>query len=79
MVQQYKLPEAQYFATAFCRRCGSGLPRVSTERNIAVVPAGSLDGDPGIAPAGHIFVESKADWFEIADPLPQFAEMPPRR
>lgn len=79
MVQEYKLPEAQYFATAFCKRCGSGLPRVSTERNIAVVPAGSLDSEPGITPGGHIFVDSRAAWFEIPDGLPQFAEMPPRR
>jgi hypothetical protein len=78
-VTDYPLPEAQYFATAFCSRCGSELPRVSMERNIAVVPAGSLDSDPGLEPAGHIFVGSKAPWFEISDGWPQYAEMPPRR
>ena len=49
------------------------------ERDMAVVPAGSLDSDPGIAPAGHIFVESKAPWFDITGDVPQFATMPPRR
>jgi len=78
-VQDFPLPGAQYFGTAFCRRCGSELPRVSVERNVASVPAGSLDSDPGITPAGHIYVESKAPWFDITDELPQFAEMPPRR
>ena len=78
-VQDFPLPGAQYFGTAFCRRCGSKLPRVSVERNMAVVPAGSLDSDPGIAPAAHIFVGSKAPWFEITDELPRFSEMPPRR
>jgi hypothetical protein len=32
---------------------------------------GTIDGDPGIAPLSHIFVESKAPWFEISDSLPQ--------
>jgi len=36
------------------------------------IPAGTLDDDPGIRPQGHIFVEFKAPWFEITDPLPQF-------
>jgi hypothetical protein len=77
-VQDFQLPSAQYFGTAFCRRCGSEVPRVSFERNMAVVPAGSLDSDPGIAPAGHIFVDSKARWFEITDDIPQYATLPPR-
>jgi len=78
-VQDFALPGAQYFGTAFCRRCGSEVPRVSVERNVAVVPAGSLDGEPGIAPDAHIFVGSKAPWFDIGGSLPQFDAMPPRR
>ena len=78
-VQDYSLPGARFFGTAFCRRCGSGVPRVSVERNVATVPAGSLDSEPGIAPDGHIFVDSRAPWFDIADTLPRFAEMPPPR
>lgn len=77
-VREYRLPAAQYFATAFCARCGSGVPRISTERQVAVVPAGSLDTEPGMGPSGHIYVASKAAWFDIADGLPQFAELPPR-
>jgi len=78
-VQDFALPGAQFFGTAFCQRCGSEVPRVSVERNVVSVPAGSLDSDPGIEPNGHIYVESKAPWFEITGDLPQFAEMPPRR
>jgi hypothetical protein len=78
-VQDYAVPGAQFFGTAFCKQCGSEVPRVSVERNFASVPAGSLDSDPGITPTGHIYVDSKAPWFEITDDLPQFAEMPPRR
>lgn len=76
-VQVYKVPEARFFAVAFCTRCGAETPRISTERGLAVVPAGSLDTDPGIRPTAHIFVGSKASWFPITDDLPQFSEMMP--
>ena len=79
LVQNYKLPDAQYFGTAFCKRCGSAVPRVSFERNVAVVPAGSLDSEPGLAPSAHIYVGSKSPWTDIGDMIPQFEEMPPRR
>ena len=36
-----------------------------------VVPAGSLETDPGDLPQVHIFVGSKAPWFDIADEIPQ--------
>ena len=70
----YKVPEARFFTQVFCRTCGSPMPRIDRERGIAVVPMGSLDDDPGIRPQFHIFVGSKAPWFEIADELPQHAE-----
>jgi hypothetical protein len=44
---------------------------------IVVVPAGSLDSDPGIRPAGHGFAGSRAGGFDITDDLPQFTGMPP--
>jgi hypothetical protein len=72
----YKLPSALRFTQAFCRTCGSSLPFVNRARNIAVIPAGSLDDDPGLRPQAHIFVGSKAPWFDIADNLPQHAEYP---
>lgn len=59
----------------FCRVCGSMAP-VEREQNDSVsVPVGSLDGDPGIRPAAHLFVGSKAPWHEIDDELPQMEEM----
>jgi hypothetical protein len=77
-VRDYHVPGAQFFGVAFCGRCGSAVPRVSTERNVVNVPAGSLDSEPGMAPQAHIFVGSKAPWDRIAGPLPQFTEMPTR-
>jgi hypothetical protein len=38
---------------------------------------GTLDDDPGIRLAFHVFVGSKAPWFEIADESPQFDRLPP--
>jgi hypothetical protein len=29
-----------------------------------------------MGPTAHIFVGSKASWFEITDSLPQYAELP---
>ncbi len=70
----YKVPEAQFFTHAFCRSCGSSMPRKSAERGITIVPLGAMDDDPGIRPGSHIFVGSKAAWDVITDDLPQFAE-----
>ena len=79
LVRDYKLPEAQFFGTAFCSRCGGAVPRVALERNFVLMPAGPLDDDPGIRVQAHIFVESRADWDPITDDVEQHAGMPPRR
>jgi hypothetical protein len=77
LLAEYKVPEARFFTHVFCRDCGSSLPRIDRSRDLAVVPMGSLDDDPGIRPSMHIFVGSKAPWYEIPDDLPQHAEYPP--
>jgi hypothetical protein len=77
LVIQYKVPEAQRFTTAFCTRCGGKAPSVQRARGAVVVPAGALDTDPLMRPQAHIFVASKASWFEITDAYPQYAELPP--
>jgi hypothetical protein len=38
---------------------------------------GILDDDPGNRPVFHIFVGSKAPWYEITDELPQYEAFPP--
>ncbi|HEX5420830.1 MAG TPA: GFA family protein [Gammaproteobacteria bacterium] len=77
LVTDYKVPEAQRFAVAFCTRCGGKAPRIARERNAVVVPAGTLDTNPGVQPQAHIYVDSKAPWFDIMDGLPQYSEMAP--
>lgn len=62
----------------FCRRCGSTLQFVSEKRpDTLSVALGTLDDDPGVETSAHIFVGSKAPWFEITDGLPQHAVRPP--
>jgi hypothetical protein len=72
----YKLPDARFFTQVFCRTCGSGMPRFDAGRGIAIIPMGSLDDDPGRGADDHIFVASRAPWYEIGDDLPQFEEAP---
>ncbi len=60
----------------FCRTCGSNLPVLEPGAEEVFIPAGTLDDDPGVRPAAHIFVASKAPWVEITDDLPQFDEYP---
>jgi hypothetical protein len=57
-----------------CRSCGSLLFSVVRDGNYVHVAMGSLADAPSIRPTEHIFVGSKAPWFEITDELPQFDE-----
>jgi hypothetical protein len=57
-----------------CAECGSFLFSVVREGGYVHVTMGSLIDEPTIRPRHHIFVGSKAPWFEITDDLPQFDE-----
>ena len=59
------------YRTSFCRRCGSPVPNPDPAATWFEVPAGLLDGDPGLRPDRHILVELNAPWHEISDSLPQ--------
>jgi hypothetical protein len=67
LVRSYRVPEAKFFTNCFCATCGGKVPRVDGSRALAIVPAGSLDHDPGARPQMHIFVASQAPWHEIGD------------
>lgn len=75
-LKHYKLPGAKHFTHTFCKQCGSGMPQLDTNRQIAVTPLGSLDDHPDREPDNNIFVANKADWYEITDTLPQYTETP---
>jgi hypothetical protein len=65
---------------AFCARCGSPIYSKTVKLpGVLRLRLGSFDTPLGREPDCHIFAASKADWYEIRDALPQFAESPPRR
>lgn len=79
MVGRFEYPEAKHFATCFCRNCGSSLPWMSQSGISVVIPAGTLDEDPGIRPTQNIFWKSCAPWREEVSSLPHYDELPPRK
>jgi hypothetical protein len=58
-----------------CRACGALLFSVVRDGAYVHVAMGSLVDAPGIRPTSHIYVGSKAPWFDITDDLPQFEEL----
>jgi hypothetical protein len=68
-------PSSEHGKRSFCRTCGTVAPLFM--QGMVVVPVGTLDGDPAMRVTAHIFVGSKAPWYEITDKLPQHDEYPP--
>ena len=61
----------------FCNRCGSPLlSRFTQNKSIYGLPLGALDDDPLIKPEMHVFVGTKAPWYDITDSLPQHEGRP---
>jgi hypothetical protein len=58
-----------------CATCGSLLYSVVRDGAYVHVALGSLVDEPTIRAGGHIYVGSKAPWFEITDDLPQYEEL----
>ncbi len=77
-VGRYEVPNAKYFATCFCKHCGSSMPWLVQGGKNVVVPAGSLDDDPKIKPMHNIYWQSKACWYENASELTQYDGLPTR-
>lgn len=63
---------------SFCGNCGS--PIISRREGVPQVRVrlGTLDTPLGQGPQAHIYVDSKADWWEIHGDLPRYSEAPPR-
>ena len=75
LIRSYQAPLLEAppaYCTSFCSRCGSPVPNPQPGDERFEVAAGTLDGDPGLQPDKHIYVEFQAPWFEISDELPQF-------
>jgi hypothetical protein len=74
MLQTFKVPSARYFTQVFCKQCGSPMPQLDHEREIAIIPLGSLDDEPSRCADAHIYTRYTASWFTITDDLPRFEE-----
>ncbi len=75
LIATYEAPLVEHpppYSVSFCSRCGSLVPNPDPDAPWFEVPAGLLDGDPGLRPDKHIFVELKAPWHAITDTLPQY-------
>lgn len=59
---------------AFCKICGSPLPR--QENSQVILPAGSLDNNISLEPTAHIFYESRSTWEDRLINLKRFDELP---
>ena len=60
----------------FCRVCRSSMTFKAKrgQEDIVVFALGSLDSDIELRPDAHIYVGSKANWFELNDELPKHIE-----
>jgi len=71
-VKRYDLPSARSFSTTFCTGCGAPLPHHTRSGLEVVVPAGSLEQQPELAPQAHIFFDSRPPWSCLDRELPKF-------
>ena len=60
---------------SFCLRCGSVVPGEGPDGEMDL-PAGCFDDDPVTRSSRHIFVASKAPWYDIPGDLPRYEERP---
>ena len=74
LVACYTPEDTKYFATSFCKQCGSSLPWYSKGGKAVIVPAGTLDEHPDIEPKQNIFCASKAQWYIAPSDLPEYDE-----
>jgi len=75
-VGRYDPADTKYFATCFCKNCGSTLPWLSKSGRVVIIPAGTLDGNPEIEPSQNIYCGSGAEWYVHASMLPENEEGP---
>lgn len=76
---RYEVPEARYFATTFCKKCGSSLPWLTKKGNAVVITAGTLDDDPGEKPVQCLFTASGAPWYINMSEVKHHEELPVKK
>lgn len=74
-VKTFQLPGSRH-SKSFCMECGSALPKSLMGGKLLVVPAGCLNTDVDMNPVAHIFMDSKANWDDHLEEVPQFDQLP---
>ena len=73
LIAEYEMSPGVF--RAFCSSCGSALfVRAAGTPKLLRLRIGTLRGEVDVEPEAHVWVGSKANWFEITDRLPQFDE-----
>ena len=78
-VRRFELSTAKYWSHCFCEHCGSSLPWITRTGKAMIVPAGTLDDDPGMPPSRAIFWASRSSWYVGVDELEMHDEIPRRK
>ncbi|MDF1548033.1 MAG: GFA family protein [Bacteroidales bacterium] len=74
-VKTYQLKSTRHIKS-FCTNCGSALPNIQMDGKLLVVPAGCLNSEVSIAPQGHIYFASKANWDKDLEKVLRFDQLP---
>jgi hypothetical protein len=69
---------SSHSARLFCNSCGSSLVAEIDGGKMLAVTLGTLDDDPVVESSAHIFVRSKASWYEIGENEKTHEEYPPQ-
>lgn len=77
LIRDFKPPEARRFTNTFCGRCGGRVPRFIEAAGVVMIPAGSLDDEPGLKPQARIFSGSRASWSCDQSDIEVFEHYPP--
>ena len=78
-VGRYELEEAKYFASSFCKKCGSNLPWLTQGGRAMIVPAGTLNDDPQARPKHNIYYADKACWYDDINSLKKYDALPVKK
>ena len=62
----------------FCKNCGSSLFVDKPRAAMIHLRLGVLNEAPSLKPQSHICTESKVQWHQIGDDLPQYSKLPSR-
>lgn len=78
LLQSYKAGNGT--VRRFCKVCGSSMTFAASDDagQFIEFSLGTLDSEVTLRPDAHIYVGSKASWFDIHDDLPQYQNGRPR-